>query len=323
MARIFTDGAEMGDLLFWSYVGNLTNITTNPRSGARHYQISNGSGYRNIPAVAEGYDRRGVFVTANNVAHQFFRWRKGTTELGSIRLSAATARVEIYTGTALVATSTVSLNPNTHYLIETHVKLDNSGLIEVKLDGAVIVSFSGDTTPGADTTFDNLFALTTGVMYLDDLAFNDTSGSVDNSWCGDGKIVMLPPSSAGDTTQWTPNTAVANYTTVDEVPPNTTDYNYDNTSGHADLYNTTTFTIPANNVVKRVYTEARALEETAAADTLQLGLKTNSTEYWSSNITQLTSYTRQVGTEYLVNPYTGSPWTQSEIDALQVGVKVP
>jgi hypothetical protein len=37
-------------------------------------------------------------------------------------------------------------------------------------------------------------------------------------------------------TQWTPNTAVANWTTVDETPPSATDYNSDATAGHQDLY---------------------------------------------------------------------------------------
>jgi hypothetical protein len=102
-----------------------------------------------------------------------------------------------------------------------------------------------------------------------------------------------------------------------------TTYNSDNLSGDVDLYGTTTFTIPANHVVKRVYTEARTREETAAGDSLQFGLKTNGVEYWSANRQQSTAYARYVGSDYLVNPQTGIAWTQGELDALQVGVKNP
>ena len=326
MARQFTDGAEIGDVLFWSVIaGSVTNITTTPRSGVRTYSVSNATGTRNITAVAEGYDRRGIFMTSIGTVHTLFRWTKAGTVLGGVRLNATTAKLEIYTGTAtLVATSANSLLANTWYLLETHVKIDDSvGLIEVRIDGIDFVSFSGDTKPGADTTFDAVVATTGITFYLDDLAFNDTTGGVDDSWCGDGKIVMLPPSSAGDTTQWTPS-AGSNWQNADDVPPDgDTTYNSENTSGDVDLYNTMTFTIPANHVVKSVYTEARTREETAAGDSLQYGLKTNGVEYWDAGQAQLTSYQRYVGTRHRVNPQTLVTWIQGELDGLQVGVKIP
>jgi len=324
--RQFTDGAEIGDVLFWSVIsGNVTNVATAPRSGNRHYSIANATGTRNITAVAEGYDRRGIYMTSIAVAHQLIRWTKAGTILGSVRMNSTTAKLEIYTGTGtLVATSANSLLATTHYLLETHIKISDAvGAIDVRIDGVDFVSFAGDTQPGGDTTFDALIGYTTGTLYLDDLAFNDTTGGVDNSWCGDGKVVMLPPSAAGDTTQWTPS-AGSNWQNVDEVPPTAdTDYNSANVSGYVDLYNTTTFTIPANHVIKRVYAEARTREETAAGDVLQFGVKTNSVAYWSASQQQLTSYGRYVGDEYRTNPNTSVAWTQGELDALQVGVKMP
>jgi hypothetical protein len=326
MARVFTDGAEMGDLLFWSVTsGTVTNITTSPRSGTRHYSLSNSNVTKNIVAVAEGWFRAGISFAAV-MAHTFVRWSKGATVLGSVRLNATTSRLEIWISTGtLVATSVASLSTSTYYLIEVHIRLDNSGAIDVRVDGADFVSFAGDTTPGADTTFDNLYLVSPGVVYLDDLAFNDASGSADNSWCGDGKIVMLSPNGNGDLSQLMGSdlNSVDNYLLVDEVPPNSdTDYVASATTNQADLYAMTTTTIPTKAVVKRVFVEARAREEVASGDSIKLGIKTNSVEYWSGSIVQSTSYTRSVGPDYLVNPQTGSAWTQGEIDALQAGVKI-
>src|SRR3990172_2140176 len=138
MSRIFTDGAEIGDVLFWDVIaGNVTNVVTSPRSGNRCYSVSNATATRNIVATAEGYDRRGINPSGVTSPHQFVRWTKAGVILGSVRLNSITAKLEIYTGTAtLVATSANSLLPNTWYLLETHVKIDDSvGLIEERIDG--------------------------------------------------------------------------------------------------------------------------------------------------------------------------------------------
>lgn len=324
MTRIFTEGAEMGDTLFWSAInGSATNITTAPRSGSRHFSIPNATLTKNITAVAEGYDRRGIYMTANNIAHQFIRWTKAGTVLGSVRLNLSTAKLEIYTSTGtLAATSANSLVASTWYSLETHVKIDNtSGSIDTRIDGADFVSFWGDTQPGADTTFDQLVSTTTATIYLDDLAFNDTAGGADNLWCGDGKIVMLWPTADGDVTQLTP-TSGSNWQCVDEVPPNTTDYVSSATAGQYDLYNCGTTTIAAGDVVKRVQVEARILEESATADSIKLGVKTEANEFWDTARAVTTSYARYVGNDLTVNPQTTVAWTQAELDALQIGVTV-
>jgi hypothetical protein len=323
MTRIFTEGAEMGDILFWTS-GAVTNLTTAPRSGNRHFSVSgNNTGTKNITAIAEGYDRRGIYFTSAAVPHQFVRWTKAGTILGSVRLNPSNSKLEIYTSTGtLVATSTNALLINTWYLLETHINIGNSsGSIDARIDGANFVSSWGDTQPGADTTFDQLVATSTDTMYLDDLALNDTAGGADNSWCGDGKIVMLRPTAVGDVTQLTP-TSGSNWQCVDEVPPNTTDYVSSATAGQYDLYNCGTTTIAAGDVVKRVQVEARILEESATGDSIKLGVKTESTEYWETGQVVTTAYARYVGNDLTVNPLTNVAWTQTELDDLQIGVTV-
>ena len=65
-----------------------------------------------------------------------------------------------------------------------------------------------------------------------------------------------------------------------------------------------------------------AREETAAGDSIKVGLKTNSVEYAGSAQAVTSSYARYAGTNYATNPQTLAAWTQAEIDALQARFEV-
>jgi hypothetical protein len=214
------------------------------------------------------------------------------------------------------------LQINTWYLIEVHVKIAAiGGVAEAKVDGVSDINYSGSTQPGSDTTINRINYWGSTTFLIDDLALNDTAGGVDDTWCGDGKIVMLRPNAAGDVTQLTPS-AGANWECVDECPPNTADYVSSATAGQYDLYNCNTYTLQSGEVVRRVQVEARCLEESALGDSIKLGVKTESTEYFGASQPVLTSYRRYVGNDLKVNPNTAAAWTQLELDALQVGVTV-
>lgn len=327
MARLFTDGAEFGDLLFFDITsGNITNVTSPVRSGSRAYSVLTGTyGQKSITAINEFYVR---FAWQRNAASsgKLLIWRSSTTEMGSLRVNAA-GKFEVYVGTTWVATGTKSWTPNTWYLVEIRVLIANTGgIIQTRIDGASDISFTGDTQPGTATTVDNLLFTSDGgsTNYMDDIACNDTSGTSENSWCGDGRVYLLKPNANGDVSQLVgqDGDSVDNYLNVDEVPHDSdTTYNQSATAGQYDLYNLETLAL-GNATVKRVWVEARVRELTASGDAIQLGIKTNATEYWSNNITVSGSYARVVGPDYTTNPNTGTTWTQTQIDALQAGIKV-
>lgn len=69
-----------------------------------------------------------------------------------------------------------------------------------------------------------------------------------------------------------------------------------------------------------VYGKYRSLDP--VPNTFQLGLRTNSTDYWSSNKDTVTSTSYILFSEtYSVNPNTSSAWTTSDLDALEIGIK--
>lgn len=324
MTRVFTEGFELGDGLFFT-VGGSAGSTTGVRSGV--YAHTGYAPYKDITALSEFYYRTSMYLGNSNETVQRIKWQNAATVLGHIRTEGN--RITAYTSTGtLIGTGTIPIFPATIYLIEIYVKIaDSGGRIVVKVDGIVDIDFTGDTKPGTATTVNRLqFGSNTGgnVWYMDDLALNDTAGGVDNSWCGEGHVIATTPNDNGDVSQLvgSDGNSVSNYLLVDEAPSDSdTTYVESSTSGQYDLYNLSACGL-SNVEIKRVWVEARARDTVAAGGNINLGLKSTN-EYWSANLALLTTYTLLLmGTIHTVNPYTSAAWTPGELDALQAGFKV-
>lgn len=323
MARLWTEGFEMQDEYFWdTAVGSISTGTA--RSGNASWLLSAGDDRKNVNSLGEFYMRIG-WRFGTTVLATPFQWRNGTTVIGGIRHIASPNCFVAQVGTTTVATGTFSISTDTWYEIEVHVKIDNTlGSIQLKVDGVMDINFAGDTQPAALSVIDNLlFTRLSSEDYLDDLALNDTTGGADNSWCGDGHVILLIPNAAGDTTEWSASPTGSNYLRVDELPPNDdTDYVYSSTSGTVDLYNLTSSGLPSVEIL-RVWPEARARDDVAAGGLIGLPIKTNGVQYEGTSVSLLTTYTKQIlGDARTVNPQTSAAWNVSELDALQVGVQV-
>lgn len=329
MARVagYTEGFEFGDLLWFTAASTAAISATYYRSGAYGVAVLNGEPYRLNSALSEAYHRVAFRITAAAISTRIIEWRSGTTELGSVRYNATTNKLDVYTGTGTVVdTGAIDIAINTWYLLETHIKIDDAaGVIETKIDGIADCSFTGDTKPGADTTFDRIcLRAVSQTIYFDDIALNDTTGGADNSWCGDGHIECLKPNANGDQSDLVgqDGNSTDNYANADEVPSDgDTTYNESDVTDEYDLYNCEAFD-GSGKTIQRVWPEGRARDTVASGGECQLGVKSGSTEDWSSNLALLTSYTRIVGSEYTTNPDTSAGWTDSDLDGIQVGFKV-
>lgn len=89
----------------------------------------------------------------------------------------------------------------------------NWGSAELRLDGATVATWSGTQVRGG-----NLFQMgwigpgagASLVLNVDDAALNDSTGSVNNSWCGAGAVVLLKPTADSAVgTGWTLGTGTA------------------------------------------------------------------------------------------------------------------
>jgi hypothetical protein len=332
MTRIFTEGFEFGDMLFFNGTlgGGAAITSTNPRSGTYAFTCGtsgNTGTTETFPsALGELYFR--IAIRDSNVASDAYSkicLYSGSTLVAGVRLYGN--KFNYYRSTTLISTGTLPAANSTWYLLEIHLIVGNSGVFQLKVDGVLDIDYSGDTSPGSETTVDRfiLFDGSTNPAF-DDLALNDTTGAVDNSWCGDGHIILLKPNANGDASDLTGSDGnqTDNYLLVDEVPADgDTTYNVGDASGERDLYGIADFD-GTGKTIRRVWVEARAKDTVAAGGECYLSVKVSGgTEQKSAAVPLLTTYTKQLlGTVHTVNPETSAAWSDANLDAIQVGFEV-
>jgi hypothetical protein len=334
MTRIFTDGAEMGDTLFFdTAVGAVSSATK--RSGAYSYQSAHGQqNVKTLPtALSEFYVRYAIWSDSNNETQPrwSFSWKSSDgTVLGGVAITHATASIDAYVASSKVLSAPLTaFKWSTWQLFEVHVEISDTGHIDIRVDGNSVLAYSGDTLVSAYTTATYVLfgGMWTANQFYDDLALNDTAGGVDDSWCGDGQIVKLTPDEDGAHNNWhgSDTDDIDNYLLVDDFPKdNDTTYVYHDASGTGvqDEYRLADVDFTGKTIL-RVYPEVRALKTSADAATLKLGILPNgSTDQMSAGKNLGVTYGRVVGDEYKVNPADAGAWEDADLDALSLVLEV-
>lgn len=225
------------------------------------------------------------------------------------------------------------------YVFEVHYRYTNLPSaapdynIEIKIDGLMRYQSTEPTSSSPDSPFEGeLGHLDYGVFtraYFDDIALNDTTGSRDNSWCGDGHIIALTPSADAGPQQFvgSDGNSVNNYQLVDEFPVNLTagagDYVESSVNGQSDFYQTTDPNPPlkADDVVRRVWVSATMREQSADGDQAKLGVRSGAQTTWSEPIPLGVDFRELRGEDIFVNPATGQPWTNAALNTVDIGVQ--
>jgi hypothetical protein len=229
MGRLVSNGAELNsttnDVEVETVSGTVTVDSGIFRSGNYSYKINPTASNAIIDNslgsqfARHNYGRAYIYLTSLPTANsKIMDFAFVTTSRASLQLTTSGVVQLLDDGGAQVGSDGPTLLINTWYRIE--LKSDgttSAGNItaEALVDG---VSFASGTYASTDTS-DNfrvgfLSGSPTGTMYVDDIAVNDTSGSFQNSWPGEGKIIVLKPNAAGDTSAWT-----GDYTDIDEITP--------------------------------------------------------------------------------------------------------
>lgn len=335
MTRLFTEGGEFGDVLFFNYVNGISCSTTRKRSGNySFYLLQSQDAYHNLQSYPSEFYFRYAYNDNGGGHCSDVEFRNGTNVIASCRFTwswTGTPNVfSLLIGGNTVATSSFVTLSNVWVLIEGHLKIaDSGGIFETKYDGVDDMYYYGDTKPGADTNITNINLhdqFYNGAAYYDDLALNDTNGVVDNSWCGDGHVVLLTPNGNGDASDLIgqDGDSTNNYLNVDEaVADGDTSYNQSATSGQRDLYQVSDYA-GAGKTILRVWPECRARDTVAAGGEYYDLIKVSGGSERRSVAKQLlTTYTQCLkGEDYLLNPETGVAWTEANLDNIQVGFEV-
>jgi hypothetical protein len=262
MARVWSSGFELNsaaDEMEWNRENSgsfatVQSTTVHGGSYAAHFTgFSSNTAqkmYRQFlsSAVAADYYARIYFyvVTLPNTDTTIFSLSSTSGGAsGSVDLNLnSSGQLKLRMSSAQQGSLSSALSLNTWYRLE--IRANNTGAagthsIEARINGVAFASVGSLTVTNVAYIrvgrLDVAPVSTVGDWYIDDVALNNATGSDQNTWPGEGKIVHLMPNAAGDSTTWTPISG-ANYTNVDEVPPNdATDGVRAAVGGNVDDYN--------------------------------------------------------------------------------------
>ena len=244
----------------------------------------------------------GLYLTANNA-------------IAAFRGSNAT----------ILGTSANNVVPSSGFCyIEVKTKIDDTtGTVDVKVNGASVLSLSGqDTRNGGNASVTGISIRGVGgTAKIDDLYVCDTSGSTNNDFLGDVRIDCLFPDGDGNYTQFTPSTGTSHYQLVDESTPNTTDYNDGATVGDRDSYTFQNLSALTSQTVYGVQVCMAINKDDAGSKSATAFVRASSTNGDGSGIALGTSQviTTQV---FETNPATSTAWTESTVNGMEAGCKV-
>jgi hypothetical protein len=324
MTRLFTDGAESGDVLRWTTSSNLSVTNSTKRTGSYSYSLTNGWAIKILPSTYTEFYGRFAF-RSSYVGHALY-WLNDANVAGSFRVKTygSAAAIEMYDGTTLRATSSAFvMASNEWHVFEVHVKIAGVGVgrFEVEFDGTLVLDWTGATNNQASIDRFKIYSWDGATSLFDDIAFNDTAGAVDNSWCGDGGVLaaLVPITGAAEYADLIASAGNA-WDCVNEIPANSTDYVYESTVNKKSTYLLSDVAgLPSGASIARVWVELDALETAADGDKIATLLRSATTDDQGADQALTIAYARYLSAEYLVDPADSAVWSEAKINALQAG----
>lgn len=328
MALIYCDGFDSGDqvqrYIFSTGTGSTTTSTRFGQGKALRH-ASSISMTRNIPALSMIYMGFAVSIDQSSTGGRLLTLAGDTGTTVHIFISMVSPGIfTLYRGDS-VALGTFSMATGTWNYLEIAVSIsDTTGTAVVRVNGAEVANYSGDTrNGGTNTTIDSFSFSRTGAGtldgWLDDLYICDGTGTVNNGLLGEIRVQTLYPTAAGSSTQFTP-TSGANYVNVSDVPDVTTTYNYASTVGFRDTY-TMGDTLANTGTVLGVQENIHAWKSDTGTGSIKTALKSGASVYNSPANTLGTSVA-YYGQMRETNPATAAAWTKSDVDSLEFGAEV-
>lgn len=281
--------------------------TTEAWLNFRGWQAANNGSFSNSnPAV---------FISVNTNAG--VRFRVAAFDFGAADRG---MRLQSYTGTTATTlgtqwTDAYPLPAATATEITVYFKVHaTTGKFDVYRNGALILSYTGDTTlSSAVSSFTGftIYAWDNASTYLQAfsefiIADEDTRGM---------RLKRLTVDAAGDNTAWT-----GAYTDIDDTAVNDAD-GISSTTASQEVSFGTDVSASGTGTWKALVVSARAAKGTSGPATLDMGVKTsgNAAQYPVSK--SLTGGLKPQQAVLTTNPYTSSAWTNAELNAVQLALR--
>jgi hypothetical protein len=328
--RLGNFGAELGGgftILGQGAIGK--NLPATPNSGKGFF----GQAIRIPTYPTQGYLLiNGVFDPAAGGAMHIGTWvgADGSLIIATIQVNNFSTVMDV------VATSSAGIiSANTSRYVESSFKVHNvSGEVTIRVDGAQVVSFTGNTRRGASNAYsvsnNNYFtrvvcggwALTTGAnSHMSDFYYCDDQGSVNNTFLGDVELFRSDPNGVGDSSGFTPTGAATNWDCVNDTnPDDLTTYVSASVVATEDLHQMTD--LPTRvTTIKGLLFNANVDKDDATVREYACLSKEGGTVTELATRQAPGSFVNQQDVQEL-NPRTGLPWTRAEYNAAHMGYRV-
>jgi hypothetical protein len=203
----------------------------------------------------------------------------------------------------------------------------SSGFVEVRVDGVVTFSGPGNTGSAATTgsvVLCNWYGIFSqnAPTYLDDLYITNGAGTTNTGLLGDTRVVVQLPYTNGDLSQLENSNGnfTNNYSYVDSPVYQTSTFVASDTPGNEDTYNMADLPWPAG-VVTAVQATILADKDNAATRYVKPLVRISGTDYVGTQ-TALSMSPEYALSLWDLNPATGLPWTITDVNDAQLGVRV-
>jgi hypothetical protein len=324
------DGFDLGDsTVRFDYTGTLFgSSTTTAFTYGR--SVSNGGNQqfmkKAVPAASIVYS--GVRFFPGQAGGLIFFGDSGATQHVTVAVQGSGA-IQIYRGNmagTLLATAVPTWPLSTWGYLEVSCSIsDTVGYVEVRKDGSAtpVVTFTGDTkNAGTSSTIDavGLITASSTPSLFDDWYICDNNGTANNTWLGDVRVMTLAPNGNGASSQFLNSASnfTNNYTYVDEQPYSAADYVGSTTTGDVDTY---TMADVSQGTIFGVQPILIAAKPDAGLAQIKQVVRSGATNYTGTTKVLSTTFTSYTDAPLETDPATSAAWTQSGVNAVEVGVQ--
>jgi len=222
----------------------------------------------------------------------------------------ASLNFEYFNGSTWVSIDTGVLTQAVLQDIDLHVNLDASaGNFTLYQNGVEVASFTGDTTQAA-TTVSSLSLQGSNLSYYSQILVKTTSTL-------GGTVQTLAAEGDGSNTDFT-----GTYVDIDEIVLNDDgDAIYGTADGQVETFIMGDVTIPVDNVVEGMTIGSRMSIGSSGPQNVQFVTRSNSVDYPSGNVSGVDLSLRPYQVIIPEDPDTSSAWTESGLNAVQIGLK--
>jgi len=342
LALLFIDGFDhyaTADILKkWDYINKSNRViidTGNKKSGTSSLRLQDQYGWNESPYVYKNISAKQTVIIgfmikvqpadiASNISNPSIRFYDSSSLNIECRII-DNCSINVYRNTTLLGTSSNIIDYNIWVHFQIKVVIDSiNGSVEIKKDGEDFYSLTGINTQSGSNAWVNRLQLMIlskddysgdGYVWYDDLYIADDFQGV----C---IVDTKYPNGAGNSTQWTPSTG-ANFECVDEVVFDNTDQIASKTVGQIDTFNFEDILAPNDvNTIKGVQHNIFTKTDDIGYRKITPIIRPSTSNIDGTELDVSSTNYKLFSQIYNTNPETSQPWTISEVNATEFGVKV-